>query len=135
MRWIILYAANALVLLPLDLIFISTVGKRLFESNIPQLMLPSPRIGAALLFYAVYLIGVTYLANADNPANWQRNAVAGAILGLTAYATFELTNMALLRGWSWSVVVPDILWGTVLTGVTAALGGILASWAFARFGA
>lgn len=133
MRWLVVYIANAIVLLPLDLIFISTIGKRLFEKNIPQLMQPTPRMGAALLCYVVYLFGVTYLINGDNPANWQRNVIAGAILGLTAYATFELTNQALLRDWSWNIVVPDIIWGTILTAITASVGGLLAKWAIGHW--
>lgn len=90
-------------------------------------------MSAALLFYAVYLFGVTYLINSNNPGGWQRNAIAGAAFGLTAYATFELTNQALLRDWSWNIVVPDLIWGTLLTAITASVGGLIAAWAIARW--
>lgn len=90
-------------------------------------------MSAAILFYGIYLIGVTVLVNGDAPSNWTRNAFMGAILGLAAYATFELTNMALLKSWSWSIVVPDLIWGTALTAITGALGGLLAAWIMARW--
>jgi uncharacterized membrane protein len=49
----------------------------------------------------------------------------GALFGLVAYATYDLTNMATLRGWPTIVTVVDLAWGTALS---AAVGGI-AAWA------
>ena len=49
----------------------------------------------------------------------------GAGLGFVAYATYELTNWAVLRDWPAWIVPIDIAWGVVLTAV-AALAGKLA---------
>jgi uncharacterized membrane protein len=40
-----------------------------------------------------------------------------------AYGTFEFTNYAILKDWHIRMVVTDVLWGTVLTAVSAA-GGV-----------
>ena len=53
-------------------------------------------------------------------------AVKGAIFGLVAYATYDLTNQATLRDWPVTVTLADIAWGTVLTALASA-GGFLAA--------
>jgi uncharacterized membrane protein len=55
-----------------------------------------------------------------------RVAGRGALLGLVAYSTFDLTALAVLAGWSALVTVVDIAWGTFLTAATA---GIAHGWA------
>ena len=67
------------------------------------------------LFYLLYVAGIVVFVNSAAPGNWQHNALYGALFGLFCYATFELTNMALLRHWEWAVVVPDIVWGATVT--------------------
>ena len=52
--------------------------------------------------------------------------VNGAILGALAYGTYEFTNLATLRDWSWQQVVVDGRWGTALTGA-AAWAGVVAA--------
>ena len=58
-----------------------------------------------------------------------RAAGMGAVLGLVAYATYDLTNQATLRVWPTHITLIDLAWGVVLT-TTAALGGY---WLAARF--
>ena len=38
-------------------------------------------------------------------------------MGLFAYGTYELTNWAVIQDWPAGLVVVDMLWGVVLTGV------------------
>jgi uncharacterized membrane protein len=45
----------------------------------------------------------------------------GFVLGIVAYGTYNLTNMAALKGWSVNVVVVDMIWGGLLTGISAFL--------------
>ena len=53
----------------------------------------------------------------------------GAGLGFVAYATYELTNWAVLRDWPAWIIPIDIAWGLALTAVSA-LAGKLAQRAF-----
>jgi uncharacterized membrane protein len=73
------------------------------------------------------LAGIVIFVN-GGPSDGTHNLLYGALFGLFCYATFELTNMSLLKHWEWAVVVPDIAWGAVLTAVAAAVGGHLANW-------
>jgi uncharacterized membrane protein len=127
-RFAIVYLSTLVILLSLDFLFLGAVGKKLFADNVGDMTLAGPRVAPTIIFYVLYLVGVVIFVNGSAPANWTHSLQFGALFGLFCYATFELTNMALLKHWEWTVVVPDIAWGAVLTAVSAALGGLLAEW-------
>ena len=59
------------------------------------------------------------LGAAPGPA---QAALGGAFLGALAYGTYEFTNLATLKGWSWSMLLTDLSWGIFLTGFAAWAG-------------
>jgi len=125
---LLLYLVTAGVFLILDAIMLSTVMKPLFESHIGDLMADQLRLGPAALFYLAYVAGVLWFVSlpalrADAPLT---ALLTGAALGALAYGTYEFTNLATLRGWSWRMVVVDLTWGAVLTGVSAWAGVMVA---------
>jgi uncharacterized membrane protein len=126
-RFAIVYLSTLVILLPLDFLFLGTIGKSLFEKNVNDMILATPRMAPAILFYLIYLSGIVVFVN-GNASNWTSNLGYGALFGLFCYATFELTNMTVLKHWEWVVVVADIAWGAVLTGISASVGGALAQW-------
>ena len=132
MRWVIVYFSTAVVMLPLDFAFLGTIGKKMFDQNVGDMVTSTPRVAPAVIFYLVFLIGVVTLVNGAAPGDWRHNLVYGGVLGLVAYSTFELTNMSILRHWDWNIVASDIAWGTVMTAAAAAGGGLLANWISAR---
>ena len=80
----------------------------------------------AAIFYLLYLAGVLHFVSL--PAFRAGAPVAalteGALLGLLAYGTFELTSHAVMRDWSVSLVAADMAWGAALTGISA-WGGVM----------
>jgi uncharacterized membrane protein len=52
----------------------------------------------------------------------------GLVFGVVAYGTYNLTNMAALKGWSVNVVIVDMIWGGILTGVSAVLSTFVVRW-------
>ena len=127
MHYVIVYLSTLAILLPLDFAFLGTVGKRMYQDRIGELMLDTPRLSAAILFYALYIVGIVLFVNGATPSNSKSNLALGAMFGLFCYATFALTNMAILKQWQWSLVIPDIAWGMILTAVAAMVGGLVAS--------
>ena len=121
----IVYLASFIIVLPLDVIFLRTAG-RLFGENARQLMLDSPT--PAIFFYVIYVACTVSFINGATPADWRENAFRGAQLGLFFYASFELASMALLNHWKWAVMLPDVLWGAVITALAASAGGWVANW-------
>jgi uncharacterized membrane protein len=131
-RYGILYLATFLVLLPLDILFLGTIAKSFFSSQVGD-MLGEVRLAPAILFYLLYIVGIVVFVNGPSDATWQSALVKGALFGLFCYATFELTAMALLKHWTWPVVMVDISWGAFVTAVSGALGLGLANWIAAKF--
>ena len=115
------------VMLPLDLLFLGLVAKGFFQSQVGD-MLGDIRPVPAVLFYLIYIVGIMIFVNGSPDATWRSTLVFGALFGFFCYATFELTSLALLKHWTWSVVIVDIAWGSFVTAVGATLGLLLANW-------
>ena len=123
-RYFIAYATTAIFFLGLDFVWLAKVAKRFYFDRLEHLMLDTPRLGAAAGFYAMYVVGIVYFAVAPalRSDSLSYAMVNGALFGFFAYATYDMTNFATLRNWPLSVVLLDIAWGTLLTGVSAAFG-------------
>jgi len=121
---------TAVVFLALDAIWLTTMADRLYRPALGRLMLDRFEPVPAIMFYVVYLVGV--LAFAVVPGlesrRWTTALGFGALLGLVAYATYDLTNQATLRDWPWRVTAADLCWGTFVTAVAAATGCRIALW-------
>lgn len=80
-----------------------------------------PNMVAAIAFYAIYIGGITYFVT--HPAivegSWSKALIAGAVLGFVAYATWDLTNLAVLKDFPSSIVPIDMAWGTIATAATS----------------
>ena len=124
-RFPLAYLLAAAFFLAMDAVWLSLEAARLYEPAIGHLMSPGVDWAAAAAVYALYVAGLVFFAVAPALV-WRRPAVAlrrGAFLGLLAYATYDLTNQALLRDWPWHVTLDDLAWGTFASGA--------ASWAAA----
>lgn len=118
------YVASALAMLALDAVWLTLMADRLYRPAIGHLMAENFDALPAIAFYAVYLIGVVLFAVAPGltERRWRVSMLRGAIFGLVAYATYDLTNQATLAGWSWRVTFADLAWGTSLTAIAAVAG-------------
>lgn len=129
-RYLLLYILTVPVFFAIDLVWIGVVARGLYQREIGALLLDSPRWSVALGFYLLYIVGIVALvvlpAHASGSlfeAVWR-----GALLGLVAYATYDLTNLATMKGWSATVTLVDMVWGAVLTSVVAAVSYVIAGW-------
>ncbi len=82
---------------------------------------------AAVLFYLLYPAGIVIFVSAAAGTNWTHTLLYGALFGLFCYATFDLTALALLKGWTWPAAILDISWGAFATAISATLGLLLAN--------
>lgn len=116
------YAVAAAVMLAFDLLWLGVLSPPLYQPTIGALLRPQPDLVAAALFYAIYVAGVSELVVLAAPWGARMRAVAwrGALFGFVAYATFDLTALAMLKGWSALVTAVDMTWGTLLTATVAA---------------
>lgn len=124
MRYLLAYLGSGVVMAVLDAVWLTAVGPRLYRPAIGELLAPQPNLRVAVLFYLIYVGGIVFLAvtPALRDGSALRAAVSGAVLGLVAYATYDLTNQATLRVWPAHLTLIDLAWGTCVT-AAAALGG------------
>lgn len=108
----------------IDSVWIAFVAAPMFRDAVGPIMLDQPKLLAAVPFYAIYAWGIVALAVRPSLApSSSRTALGnGGVLGLTAYATFEFTSLAILKGWTTALVIVDVFWGTLLTAVVAFIG-------------
>lgn len=79
------------------------------------------RLIPTLLVYILIPAAVYYFA--IEPGKTQKEAtVKGALLGLSMYGLYDLTNLATLKGWTTEMAIKDSTWGTVLCAVGSAVG-------------
>ena len=126
-RYAFLYLATFIVLIPIDFLFLGTVAKSFFTSQVGD-MLGEIRLAPAILFYLLYVVGILIFVSGSLDATWQSTLLYGALFGFFCYATFELTSLSLLKHWTWPVVCVDVAWGTFVTAVASTLGLLIADW-------
>lgn len=118
----------ALIFLIIDIIWLSFAVKSFYRPNIGPLLLDKPVMWAAVMFYIVYVIGLSVVIiepsfSSDDRVKFLFKAF---MFGLVAYGTYNLTNMATVKGWSPSVVFVDMLWGGSLTAFSSYFGILIA---------
>jgi uncharacterized membrane protein len=130
LRFLGLYGSAMVTFLALDLLWLGIVARGFYANQLGHLMRPDVRWGAAFLFYAIYVLGIVVLAvlPALDAGSLARAAGLGALLGLVAYAAYDLTNMATLAGFPARMVVVDLIWGTVLTAAVASAAFAVGRW-------
>jgi len=125
-----LYAVCTAVFFALDIAWLGFVAKAFYQRQLGHLLAEQTRWGAAVLFYLIYVAAIVVLcvAPAVEKQSLARALALGAVFGLAAYAAFDLTGLALLKGFPVGVVPVDLAWGVALTASVSAAGYLAAGW-------
>jgi uncharacterized membrane protein len=125
-----LYGLTALVFFAMDLVWLGVVAAGFYQRHLGHLMRPDVLWAPALAFYLLYIAGLLVFAVLPglSAGALPRTLALGAFFGLVAYATFDLTSMALLRDFPLVVVAVDLAWGTALTATVSAAGFGIGRW-------
>ena len=115
------YIVSGIAFLALDAVWLGIMGNALYRPQLGGLVLEKFLLAPAVAFYLVYPVGIAVFAVA--PGLQAASGVValghGLLFGFLAYATYDLTNLATLRGWSPLVTGLDLGWGAVATGAAA----------------
>ncbi len=118
----------SVVFLIIDVIWLSFATKSFYRPLLGDLLSEKPVLWAAGLFYILYMFGmaVIVIQPCIEPTAITRSLYTGFIFGLVAYGTYNLTNMAVIKNWSSTVVFVDMFWGATLTAISSTTGIYLA---------
>ena len=127
------YGATALVFLLMDMTWLTLTGASIYRPVLGPLLADKVDGGAAIAFYLIYIFGLVFFAVRPGliAQDWKASALNGLVLGLVAYATYDLTNQATLRIWSLNITLFDLVWGMTASAVASTLG-FLATKTFVR---
>jgi uncharacterized membrane protein len=125
-----LYFLTLVAFLAIDGVWLGLVARNLYSKYLGYLMTPKTVWPAAILFYLLYVVGVLVFAVLPGlqAGSLGRAALLGALLGLVAYATYDLTTLATVKEWPLLITVIDLIWGTVLTAAVSAVGFLIGRW-------
>jgi len=117
-------AAAAVTVAALDAVWLGWLLRDFVRERIGPLMLDSPRFGVAAIFYVLFGVAVWFFAvrPAVDAGSLAKALTLGAALGFFCYMTYDLSNLATLKGWSVQFVLVDIAWGTFVAAAAAAAG-------------
>jgi len=113
-----------MVLIALDMLWLRVIAADWYQHGIGHLMAPQVNLLAGGLFYLLFPVGLMIFAVVPGVAaaeGW-RVAVLGGLFGLFAYATYDLTCLAILKDWPIGLSVIDMAWGAAVSAVAATAG-------------
>jgi uncharacterized membrane protein len=116
------YGSVFLVLAIVDGLWIGVIARDFYQRGIGHLMAEQVQWLPAALFYLLYPLAILALALHPWPQTLAAAALRAALLGLTAYGVYDLTNWALLKQWPASVSLVDAAWGTFATALAGSAG-------------
>lgn len=110
-----LYAMSVPVFFLIDMLWLGVVAKDFYQNRLGSL-LGDINWTAAIIFYLVFLVGLTFFAIYPAAMNGKvlTAVLLGGLFGFFTYATYDLTNLATLKDWPLQVALVDMAWGTVL---------------------
>ncbi len=124
MTYITIYLVSLSAFFVIDLLWLTVFAKGFYQEQLGHLMRTDVKWVPALLFYLIYIAAVEILCvlpAIEKESLWRALGL-GSVFGLSAYATFDLTSLALLKDFPLTAVIVDLIWGTVLTTSVSAAG-------------
>lgn len=118
--WLLGYGAALVVIGALDAVWLGWVAKGFYQTQMAAVAADSFRAVPALLFYLGYPAALMALALSPQPASMATAVGRSALVGLLAYGTYDLTNMATLKRWDWPLALADTAWGVVISAAAGA---------------
>jgi uncharacterized membrane protein len=123
LRYSIAYVVTAAVFLGADYLWLNR-AMGFYRNSLGDLLAEKPNLIAAAALYLIYFVGIvvfTVMPAARSDA-WGSSLLLGGLLGLVAFATYDLTNLATLSRWPVAVTVVDMVWGTFVTALSSLAG-------------
>lgn len=118
------WGVTALVFLIIDAIWLGLIATSFYRRALGDLMLDQPKLHIAAFFYIGYTFAIVLLASAPaaKSGSLTQAILYGAVFGLAAYGTYDVTNLSTLKNWPVTMSIVDMIWGTLLTATAAAAG-------------
>jgi uncharacterized membrane protein len=119
-----LYFSTLLVFFAVDMVWLGLVARTFYSKYLGYLMAPGVNWPAAILFYLLFIVGILVFVVLPGlkSGSTRDMLLRAALFGLITYATYDLTNLAILKDWPVMISVVDMAWGTTLSVIVSYAG-------------
>lgn len=123
------YAVSLVTFLALDFAWLGAIARGFYRDQMGHLMRADVRWLPAFAFYALFVLAILVFVviPAVERGSLARAATMGAFFGLVTYATYDLTNLAVLEGFGTRLAFVDMTWGTLLCAAVSIAGYFVGS--------
>lgn len=123
MHFIKIYLITFIIFFAIDLVWLGLVANGLYQQHLGYLMKSNVNWVAAILFYLLFIGGLVFfvLLPGIEKDSYFYVMGAGALFGLIAYATYDMTNLATIKNWPLFITVVDLIWGTFVCFLTSTI--------------
>ena len=127
---LISYLLTFIVFLMIDMLWLGVIAKTIYQKYLGNFLTDNVNWTAAIIFYFIFVAGISIFAiyPAVNKGSVYHALYMGALFGFFTYATYDLTNLATLKGWPVPIVIIDIIWGSVLSAIVSLSGYCIVKW-------
>ena len=123
LRYLGVYLAVFVAMVVIDMVWLRLIAVQWYADGMGPLLTDSPNLWAAAAFYLMFPAGLLIFAVFPSAGAPLGKAVTlGALFGFFAYATYDLTALAVIRDWPVGLTFLDMAWGTIVSGVAAGTG-------------
>jgi len=128
--YIKLYFVTLAAFLAIDAVWLALVARTFYSRYLDWLMAANPNWLAALAFYLLFVVGVLVFVVVPGveDGSLRTTLLRGALFGLIAYGTYDLTNLATVKNWPLTITVVDMAWGTALSVAVSYVGFVAGKW-------
>lgn len=121
-----LFLISVPVFFAIDMLWLGVIAKNFYQAQLASFLGPVNWV-AAIIFYLIFIVGILVFATipAIEAGSLMKAVTLGALFGFIAYATYDLTNLATLKGWPLPIVIVDMLWGAALSASVASVGFLI----------
>jgi uncharacterized membrane protein len=124
------YLLTLVIFLAVDMLWLGVISKDLYHKYLGDFITDKVNWTAAIIFYLIFIVGISIFSIYPSVTKDSAfNAIlTGALFGIFTYATYDLTNLATIKGWPLTIVFIDILWGAVLSAIVSFSGFHIVKW-------
>jgi len=123
-KLVISYVLTFAVFFIIDMAWLGFIAKDLYRKYLGSLLADNVNWTAAIIFYLLFVAGkfIFAILPAIEKESLRSAILLGGLFGFFTYATYDLTNLATLKGWPVTIVYIDIIWGFVLSSAVSTAG-------------
>lgn len=106
------------VFLTIDAVWLGVLAKDFYRKYLGHLT-GHPNWIAAIITYLILVAGILIFVFPRAQGNPKQALFYGALFGLAAYGVYDFTNLATIKNWPLVVSLVDVIWGSMVCGLTA----------------